>query len=87
MRNDIFGRTKIRKKVISMENHMKIFCKQHQFFEVPCPKCGKKHKFKSTEVFAKDVFYFDCGGEEIRFPSKDFSNQVKSELKRLGIKP
>lgn len=62
------------------------FCKENPFFEVPCPKCRKTHKFKSKEVFAKDVFCFECQGAKVEFLSKQVSDEMKNKLKKLGIK-
>ena len=73
-----------------MDKHMEIFCGQHSQFKLKCnnPDCktGGVHVFASKDVFKKSTFTFKCGGKEIQFDTKEFSDSFKAQLKKAGIK-
>ena len=73
-----------------MDKHMEIFCAQNPKFELECdnPECkpGGIHVFASKDVFKSNIFTFKCEDKEIQFDTKEFSDSVKVQLKKAGIK-
>lgn len=71
-----------------MDKLLKIICNQQKYLELDCNNCGKKNKFKTTDLFKANTYNTTCPKckAELSYDTTKLANDLKKAFKSLNIK-